>query len=126
MENKKKMSFAFSIEFKKILEKMEDVGRTGMIFEGFGIDHAHAKLFPMHGTKMAEWQPLKSNVDKYFEKYEGYISSHNYKRADDQKLAQQIIFKNSANKGEATNFLFQFVEPKSRLQTDGAGIYRGI
>src|SRR3989344_429665 len=23
-----------------------DVGRTGIIFEGFGVDHLHAKLFP--------------------------------------------------------------------------------
>lgn len=68
--------------------KLEDVGRTGMIFEGFGIDHIHAKLFPMHGTKMKEWKPLKSNVDKYFEKYEGYISSHDYKKEDYNKLAQ--------------------------------------
>ena len=67
---------------------MEYVGRTGMIFEGFGIDHAHAKLFPMHGTKMPEWKPLKSNADKYFKKYEGYISSHDYKRADNDKLAE--------------------------------------
>ena len=67
--------------------KLEDVGRTGMIFEGFGIDHAHAKLFPMHGTKMSEWKPLKSNVDKYFDKYEGYISSHDYRRESDEKLA---------------------------------------
>lgn len=67
----------------------EDVGRTGLIFEGFGIDHIHAKLFPMHGTgNMAEWKPLKSNVDKYFDTYEGYISSHDYKRADDEKLAE--------------------------------------
>ena len=73
----------------KLLDaKLEDVGRTGMIFEGFGIDHAHAKLFPMHGTKMPEWKLMKSNVDKYFEKYEGYISSHDYKRADEEKLAQ--------------------------------------
>lgn len=72
----------------KLLDsKLEDVGRTGMIFEGFGIDHIHAKLFPMHGTKMKEWKQLKSNIDKYFEKYEGYISSHDYKRADDSKLA---------------------------------------
>ena len=71
----------------KLLDsKLEDVGRTGMIFEGFGVDHVHTKLFPMHGTKMKEWKPLKSNVDKYFEKYEGYISSHDYKRADDNKL----------------------------------------
>ena len=43
---------------------------------------------------MAEWKPLKSNVDKYFEKYEGYISSHDYKREDDEKLeklAKKIV-----------------------------------
>lgn len=73
----------------KLLDsKFEDVGRTGMIFEGFGVDHVHAKLFPMHGTKMPEWQPVKSNIDKYFKKYEGYISSHDCKRADDEKLAK--------------------------------------
>ncbi len=73
----------------KILDsKLEDVGRTGMIFEGFGIDHVHAKLFPMHGTKTATWKPIKSKVNKYFKKYEGYISSHDYKRADDAKLAE--------------------------------------
>ena len=69
-------------------KKLDDVGRTGMIFEGFGVDHLHSKLFPMHGTKdMSKWKPLKSNVEKYFDKYEGYISSHDYKRADDAKLA---------------------------------------
>ncbi|MDD4382984.1 MAG: HIT family protein [Candidatus Shapirobacteria bacterium] len=73
----------------KLLDsKLEDVGRTAMIFEGFGIDHVHAKLFPMHGTKMTEWTPFKSNVDKYFEQYEGYVSSHDYKREDDAKLAE--------------------------------------
>ena len=51
----------------KLLDaKLEDVGRTGMIFEGFGVDHVHAKLFPMHGTKASEWKPVKSNVKKYF------------------------------------------------------------
>lgn len=64
----------------------DDVGRTGMIFEGFGVDHLHAKLFPMHGTKMKEWKLLKSNVDKYFEKYEGYISSHDFKRENNERL----------------------------------------
>ncbi len=66
----------------------EDVGRTGMIFEGFGVDHIHAKLFPMHGTKMSGWKAVNSNVDKYFDKYEGYISSHDYKRADDIVLGE--------------------------------------
>jgi len=74
---------------KLLDKKLEDVERTGLIFEGFGIDHVHAKLFPMHGTaNMKEWKPIKSNVNKFFEKYEGYISSHDYKRADDKKLAE--------------------------------------
>ncbi len=72
---------------KLLDEKLDDVGRTGMIFEGYGVDHVHAKLFPMHGTKMPEWKPLLSEIDKYFDKYEGYISSHDYKREDDAKLA---------------------------------------
>lgn len=71
---------------KLLDEKLEDVGRTGIIFEGFGVNHAHAKLFPMHGTK-GEWRPVNSSVDKHFDAYEGYISSHNGKRADDAKLS---------------------------------------
>ena len=67
--------------------KLEDVGRTGLILEGFAVDHAHAKLFPMHGTRMAQWRPLSRPADKYFHEYEGYISSHDYQRADDAELA---------------------------------------
>lgn len=64
----------------------DTVGRTGCFMEGFGIDHAHVKLSPMHGTAGA-WRPIKSSVDKYFEAYEGYLSSHDHARADDQVLA---------------------------------------
>ena len=72
-----------------VLEKgLDDVGRVGMIFEGFGVDHAHAKLFPMHGTKMDKWEAIHSDIKKYFKKYEGYISSHDYERADDAELAK--------------------------------------
>lgn len=73
----------------KLLDsKLKDVGRTAMVFEGYGVDHIHSKLFPMHGTKdLGEWKPIESSVEKYFEKYEGYISSHDYKRADDSELA---------------------------------------
>ena len=73
----------------KLLDaKFEDVGRTAMIFEGFGVDHVHAKLFPMHGTRKETWEQANSDVDKYFEKYEGYVSSHDYVRADDEQLAK--------------------------------------
>lgn len=74
---------------KLLDEKLEDVGRTGMIFEGFGVDHVHSKLFPMHGTKdMKGWGKIESKIDKFFEKYEGHISSHDSKRADDKELAK--------------------------------------
>lgn len=74
---------------KIIDSKLDDVGRTGMILEGFGVDHLHAKLFPMHGTEnIKEWRPVKSSVDKFFAQYEGYISSHDWKRGDDEKLAE--------------------------------------
>ena len=67
---------------------LEDVGRTAMVFEGYGVDHVHAKLFPMHGTAdLAEWKKIESSVDKYFDRYEGYVSSHDYARADDAALA---------------------------------------
>ena len=75
---------------KKLDHFFEDVGRTAMVFEGFGVDHIHAKLFPMHGTKQMHenWKQVSSNVDKYFDQYEGYISSHDFKRADDGELAK--------------------------------------
>lgn len=72
----------------KLLDaRFEDVDRTGMVFEGFGVDHLHAKLFPLHGTNTDSWVRHASKVDTYFTKYEGYISSHDSKREDDEKLA---------------------------------------
>ena len=82
-----KLSLAAKKVGKLLDAKLEDVGRTGMVYEGFGVDHAHAKLIPMHGTgNIPKWQPIISHVDKYFEKYEGYLSTHDYVRADDKEL----------------------------------------
>ena len=67
----------------------EDVGRSALVFEGFGVDHVHAKLFPMHGTAhMETWHPIESSIPTFFTQYEGYISSHDYKKADDKKLEE--------------------------------------
>jgi len=82
-------------EVGKILDShLDDVGRTSLILEGMGVDHAHVKLFPMHGThNIAKWKPIVAHVDKYFDKYEGYVSSHDYVRAEDkdlEKLARKI------------------------------------
>jgi len=64
------------------------VGRTGMVFEGFGVNHIHAKLFPLHGTNDQEWKQHASPIDSFFEQYPGYICSNDSKRADDDQLAE--------------------------------------
>lgn len=71
---------------KLLDDKLEDVGRTGLIFEGFGVNHIHTKLFPMHGTKLDDWKNIESEIDDYYEKYPGYLSSHSAKRASDEEL----------------------------------------
>jgi len=80
---------------KKVAKKLDkafvDVGRTGMFFEGFGVDHLHSKLFPMHGTgDMKKWGNIESGSkrNEFYEFYPGYLSSHDSKRADDKKLAK--------------------------------------
>ncbi|AXH15683.1 HIT family protein [Malaciobacter mytili] len=77
----------------------DDVSRTGLVLEGFGIDHVHVKLFPLHGTKEYKnnWKEIKSNINIYYKKYMGYISSHDSFRADDKdlsKIAKNIRDKN--------------------------------
>lgn len=73
-----------------ILENyFEDVGRVGLIMEGTGIDHAHIKLVPMHGTehlKRGEWKQTFSGKELWQEKYEGWISSESGPMADSEEL----------------------------------------
>lgn len=62
-----------------ILENyFDDVGRVGVIMEGTGINHAHIKLVPLHGTenlKRGKWHQVLSGKEFWFDKYEGWISS---------------------------------------------------
>ena len=85
----------FVIAAKEVSEKIEnfysDVGRVGLIMEGTGIDHAHIKLFPMHGTeymKTGEWKQFASGQKQWFDKYEGWISSASGPMADLGKLKE--------------------------------------
>lgn len=74
----------------KVLEKaFPDVARCGMFFEGYGVDHIHSKLSPMHGTAdMTEWQPIEHKQPEFYTQYPGFLSSHDCERADDNKLAE--------------------------------------
>ncbi|MBI4185679.1 HIT family protein [Candidatus Berkelbacteria bacterium] len=70
-----------------------DVGRIGLVFEGFGVNHLHAKLFPMHGTNMKEWQPIRSKkIDRrYFDRYPGYLMTNDYSGISEQQLTQTQV-----------------------------------
>jgi len=67
-----------------------DVSRCGMFFEGFGVDHLHSKLSPMHGTgDMKTWKKIESKSENtFFDAYPGHISSHDSHRASDEELAK--------------------------------------
>jgi histidine triad (HIT) family protein len=72
----------------KLDAAFDDVGRTGLIFEGFGVNHIHAKLPPLHGTKADTWQARATATDTYFGTYPGYISSHDSREASPEQLEQ--------------------------------------
>jgi len=83
----------FIIASKKVAQILEDffndVGRVGLMMEGTGIDHAHIKLVPMHGTenlKKGIWKQILSGKEFWFDKYEGWISSGSGPKADTEKL----------------------------------------
>ncbi|MGY4884118.1 MAG: HIT family protein [Nanobdellota archaeon] len=74
---------------KILIKHFKEVGRVGLIMEGTGIDHAHTKLFPMHNTehmKKGEWKQYLDNNEIFFKEYQGYITSIEGPRADDEKL----------------------------------------
>lgn len=78
-------------------DSFEDVARTGFVFEGYGINHLHAKLIPLHGTKTEDigggWKQIISMNKQIFSKYEGYICSNGGPRANNEyleKLAKKI------------------------------------
>lgn len=85
----------FIIAAKKvatILEKhFTDIGRVGLIMEGTGIDHAHIKLVPMHGTenlRAGRWEQVLCDKEFWFNKYEGWLSSCGGPMAREEDLKQ--------------------------------------
>ncbi len=81
-----------SKQVARILENaFDDVGRVGLIMEGTGIDHAHTKLIPLHGTenlKRGEWKQVLSGKEFWFDKYEGWICSADGPVMSNEKLKE--------------------------------------
>lgn len=81
------------------------------------------RQFRLH---LPDFAPILNGVIQMDEAYFRSISLVMAKQVGSKKLAHVVLSKSSVDKHDATTFLFQNVEPNSRLQTDGASIYRRI
>lgn len=76
----------------KLIEKSLKVFRVAMVMEGMGVNHAHIKLYPMHGLD-EEFTEMWAKDKVFFETYPGYITTQLGERADMEelkKLAEEI------------------------------------
>lgn len=78
--------FEAAREVAKKIEAALGVERCCFVAEGTGINHAHIKLYPLHGYQPGD--PIQTGQDKVFEEYPGYITTVEGPRADDDDLAQ--------------------------------------
>lgn len=69
----------------KLLDKKLGTQRTAMVMEGMGVNHAHIKLYPLHGLE-EKFKETWAKEKVYFEKYQGYVTTQLGPRADDKKL----------------------------------------
>ncbi|MDD5362732.1 MAG: HIT domain-containing protein [Ignavibacteria bacterium] len=75
----------------KLLDGKLNVTRTAMVLEGMGVNHAHLKLYPLHGVGK-DFQAMMPDHEVFFEKYPGYISTQLGPKADNAFL-EEILAK---------------------------------
>ena len=80
------MQFTRSVARK--LDTYFGTNRTAIIFEGYGVNHLHAKLIPLHGTSKGSWAPIESKLKHFMVEYSGYIVSADGLRESDASLAE--------------------------------------
>ena len=69
----------------KIIDKKLNVERTAMVMEGMGVNHAHIKLYPLHGLGK-DFKPIIPEGEHFFEKYQGYLTTLLGPKANDEDL----------------------------------------
>lgn len=81
-----------SKKIAKMLEKALEVKRVAMVMEGMGVNHAHIKLYPMHGLEK-EFKEMIAKNKIFFNDYPGYITTQLGPHQDIKelnKLAEKI------------------------------------
>ncbi len=80
-------------EVGKLLDVKLGVQRTALVMEGMGVNHAHIKLYPLHGLGEG-FNPIVSEEKVYFDKYEGYLTTKLGPKADDFTMNEiKALFK---------------------------------
>jgi len=86
----------FLLASKKVgilLDEKLGVMRTALVMEGMGVNHAHAKLYPLHGVGK-EFKVMDPEGTVYFNTYQGYLSTRLGPMADDGEMKKlQALFK---------------------------------
>jgi len=70
----------------KLLKEALKVHRVAIVFEGTGIAHVHAKLYPLHGKLAGETNVWVVEPSKFYDEYEGYINTKEGPLMDDTQL----------------------------------------
>ncbi len=73
----------------KLLDEKLKVSRTAMVIEGMGVNHAHIKLYPLHGVG-SDFKTMIPEGNVFFEKYQGFISTQLGPKADSAFLEELI------------------------------------
>ncbi len=82
--------------------------------------------FRVFRLQVPELLPILQGTIQMDEAYFRSLSLIMAKQMGGRKLAHQMLNKRSLDKRDAAQFIFQHVQPRSRLQTDKSGIYKRI
>lgn len=66
--------FSAAKKVAKILKKGLGVNRVALVMEGMGVNHAHIKLYPLHGVGK-NWKPVWAEEKIFLKKYQGHLTT---------------------------------------------------
>lgn len=79
--------FLTAKKISKLMDEKLNVKRTALVMEGMGINHAHIKLYPLHGLD-SSFKEILSKENVYFKEYQGYITTQLGPKASDEELTR--------------------------------------
>ena len=82
----------FLVAAKNVVAIMKEklkLQRVSLVIEGMGVDHAHIKLYPMHGLD-PEFSEMSGDHTVFYDKYAGYITTLIGPKANDEDLQKML------------------------------------